>query len=214
MNHQHTNRYYCAPCDRTFTSPGNLDSHHRSSQHQAKTVACPAVAGGRACGKHFVSLAALFLHLEFGACPSGLALADVVPVALRIDEENLLTEPGARLRHLKAGSRLGRGADLVELAVQLALGWGGPPYRCVYCPKTHRSASALRQHLCSAGAHAPRVFRCPPHAEGCGARFRTLGALCQHVESGWCKGCGVGRRRGDVSVVVREVVREIERVRE
>ncbi|KAI0350514.1 hypothetical protein OH77DRAFT_1383018, partial [Trametes cingulata] len=163
--HPTANRH-CAPCNRTFTSPGNLDSHRRSHRHQPKAVACPASA---ACGMHFVSLAALFLHLEHGTCPSGVGLPAVVRIAIRLDRGALITEPGARVQSTSSILR--------ELAIQLALR-EGLPYKCAYCPRTFRAASALRQHLRSAAAHAEPVFRCP----GCGARFRTLGALCQHVE--------------------------------
>ncbi|KAF2191199.1 hypothetical protein K469DRAFT_732670 [Zopfia rhizophila CBS 207.26] len=56
--------YECYLCHREFGSLNALNQHVNSPAHKQKIYHCP----GRGCGKEFVSLAALFNHLESETC--------------------------------------------------------------------------------------------------------------------------------------------------
>ncbi|KAF2655846.1 hypothetical protein K491DRAFT_562853, partial [Lophiostoma macrostomum CBS 122681] len=56
--------YECYLCHREFNSLSALNQHVNSPAHRQKVYHCP----GRGCGRDFVSLAALFNHLESESC--------------------------------------------------------------------------------------------------------------------------------------------------
>ena len=56
--------YECYLCHREFTSLNALNQHLASPAHKQKIYHCPS----RQCDKDFVSLAALFNHLESESC--------------------------------------------------------------------------------------------------------------------------------------------------
>ncbi|KAI0325954.1 hypothetical protein GY45DRAFT_1329538 [Cubamyces sp. BRFM 1775] len=172
-----------------FSSAGNYDSHRRSALHQGRRVECPM----EDCGKHFVSIAAVFIHLESGACVSGVTVDDVARIAASVDRyDNVITVDDARWI-----------ADQVYDSLDRGSGWSGPWFECPICDdEVPTSSHALRQHIRS--VHP--IFHCPPDF-GCGKRFGTLSALCQHVESGQCDVCD---ERDEVDRVVDDVLREVE----
>lgn len=56
----------CYICHSEFNSSNGLNMHLNSPKHKQKVYHCPNKRGG--CGKQFVSLAALFNHLESEKC--------------------------------------------------------------------------------------------------------------------------------------------------
>jgi hypothetical protein len=57
--------YVCFICRREFSTLVDLNKHLKSPVHQQKLYHCP---NRRGCGKEFVSLAAMFNHLESESC--------------------------------------------------------------------------------------------------------------------------------------------------
>ena len=105
--------YYCSPCKRLFQSESNLKSvyqyhrkfiytiftdrlplqHLNSSVHRPKDVVCPF----KGCGKKFVSRSALILHLEEGACRSGVNHTTINRYVCQYDTNNIITDPSCLL---------------------------------------------------------------------------------------------------------------------
>lgn len=56
----------CYLCHREFAASGSLNSHLNSPAHQEKVYHCPNARGR--CAREFVTLAALFNHLESESC--------------------------------------------------------------------------------------------------------------------------------------------------
>lgn len=65
MSHNGFN-WECYLCHQEFTTQKGLTQHVNSPRHMQKAYKCPNVRGG--CERHFVSLAALFNHLESERC--------------------------------------------------------------------------------------------------------------------------------------------------
>lgn len=177
--HQHGQQEhpYCESCERPFRSQNNLETHLKSSAHQPRTLVCP----GRKCSKRFISGAALILHLESGACRSGMTRDRINRLAVQFDPTNVITNP-ARLLQGPDGYALPQ-KTITTIATSLA--WNGRKFECFLCHREYQTLAALNQHLDSP-AHDDEIYRCPRGWQGCGAEFRTLSALCQHVESEQC----------------------------
>jgi hypothetical protein len=64
-SYNHSRGYYeCYLCHKGFGDLRSLNQHVNSPAHKEKVYHCP----GRACGKEFRALAALFNHLESVTC--------------------------------------------------------------------------------------------------------------------------------------------------
>jgi len=167
--------WYCATCDRFFNSPSNLQSHI-SSIHRAKTIRC--LGGG--CKRIFISVSAMTQHLESGACRSNVTRAIVNHIAIRLDGNNVITNP----------SRLIQGPEGYRAPVSTpppiadASSWNGRSYGCFSCNNEFRLLAGLNQHLRSP-IHDIAIYRCP-NKDGCSRVFTTLSGLCQHVERNKC----------------------------
>lgn len=175
--HQHNSQshYYCSDCRRLFHSDSNLQHHLRSTLHAGATVPCP----GKKCNKMFVSGAALVLHLESGTCPSRITREQVNRVAAKYDKQHIITNPARMIAYGDNGG----GQSVTTWATERA--WNGVRYECFLCHREYRTLESLNQHLASP-AHEEKMYRCPRGYSGCGAEFKTLSALCQHVESEQC----------------------------
>ncbi|KAF9807915.1 hypothetical protein IEO21_08032 [Rhodonia placenta] len=167
----------CVECARNFQSQQNLQTHLKSSAHRDRTLPCP----GRKCTKRFISGAGLLLHLESGMCPSKLTRERINQLAVHYDRTNVITN----------ASRLVAGPDGYAMpqppviSIATSLSFNGQNYECFLCHREYKTLDRLNQHL-SSPAHDDEIYRCPKAWDGCGAEFRTLSALCQHVESEQC----------------------------
>jgi hypothetical protein len=166
---------YCATCDRFFDTFNHLENHLASSIHRPKDLKCL----GRECNKMFISISALTQHLESGACNSNFTRASVNRLAVRLDGNNVITNP----------NRLIRGPDgyntppsTLPYATQNS--WNGNFYECFLCYSEFRKLSALNRHLQSP-RHEDSIYRCP-NVDGCGREFTVLSGLCHHVEKDRC----------------------------
>lgn len=170
---------YCVSCKRFFNSKHALDTHLRcSSIHNERTHVCP----GRNCSKAFISYADLTLHLESGACRSGIGRRRVNALAVKYDRNNVITNP----------NRLIAGPDGVALAPHIVHAYAtersfnGVAYECILCHRTFTALDRLNAHLGSP-THDDKIYRCPVRYDGCGMEFKTLSGLMQHSESGTCE---------------------------
>ncbi|KAF8971851.1 hypothetical protein BDZ97DRAFT_1693153 [Flammula alnicola] len=173
---QSERHHYCPPCDKLFLSASNLNSHLNSAIHRPKDVRCPF-----RCGGQFVSRSALVLHLENGACSSGVDRATVNKYVRQYDTNNVITDPA----RLLAGGSGSANQDIRYYAT--AASWNGSGYECCLCHLVYRSLPALNQHLGSP-KHQDKIYLC--RGPSCGLRFTTLSALVQHIES---EKCGVAK---------------------
>lgn len=121
----------------------------------------------------FISTANLVMHLESGGCRSGATRHTVNQFVAERDTGHFITNP----------NRLITGPT-ETWATERA--WNGNNYECYFCHKEFRALTGLNQHLASP-AHERMTYRCPPQlSQGCRMQFKTLSALCQHIESGSC----------------------------
>lgn len=150
--------------------------HLNSSTHRPKDVACPGRCGGR-----FVSRSALVLHLENGACASGIDRNMVNRVVRQYDTSNIITDP-ARL----IGGSSGTAQQEVSY-IATGASWNGRGYQCYLCNSVHSSLRGLNQHLASP-KHQDEIYVC--RGSSCGQRFRVLSALVAHIES---EKCGISK---------------------
>ncbi|KAF8607584.1 hypothetical protein BDV93DRAFT_603385 [Ceratobasidium sp. AG-I] len=165
----------CVECDHYFSSMNALKNHRKSSRHVSKTVPC---IGGR-CNEKFIHKAAMLLHIEEGGCKSGATRHTVDQSVAELDQDHFITNP----------NRIVTG-PIQTWATQRA--WNGHSFECYFCHREFQALKGLNQHLTSP-AHEQPAYRCPPHLNNnCGSQFKTLGALCQHIES---ESCGVIRFR-------------------
>ena len=152
-------------------------------QHLNSCIHCPkdVVFPFRGCGMKFVSRSALVLHFESGACRSGIDHSTVVKYVRQYDTNNIITDP-SRL--------IGSGTDSDNVKYFASeRSWNGYKYECYLCHSSYFSLASLNQHLASP-VHQDKIYICP--ASTCRARFTTLSALCQHIES---EKCGVSKFR-------------------
>lgn len=148
-----------------------LLQHLNSSVHRPKDVVCPF----RGCGLKFVSRSALVLHLEGGACRSGIDRNTINRYVRQYDTSNIITDPSRLLTS-------GTASDNIKYYAS-DRSWNGYGYECYLCHSSYSSLASLNQHLASP-IHQDKIYICP--ASTCRARFTTLSALCQHIESEKC----------------------------
>src|ERR1700735_4994166 len=119
----------------------------------------------------FVSRSALLLHLEGGACRSGIDRTTVNKYVRQYDTNIIITDPA---RFLTDGT-----SDNIKYYAS-DRSWNGYGYECYLCHRSFASLVALNQHLGSP-VHQDKIYICP--SSTCRARFTALSALCQHIES-------------------------------
>ncbi|KAI6015663.1 hypothetical protein EDC04DRAFT_2578163 [Pisolithus marmoratus] len=178
-NRQRHGDRYCVSCKRLFRFESNLNSasflcsceaHLNSSVHRPKDVPCPF----RGCDMAFVSKSALILHLESGSCQSGVNRQRVNQYVRDMDRNNAIIDPS---RLLTAGDN----TSVDYIATERS--WNGNAFECVLCHSRFAALRDLNRHLASP-RHQSKIYKCP--LSSCGVHFRTLSALCQHVESEKC----------------------------
>ncbi|KAF9805514.1 hypothetical protein IEO21_09012 [Rhodonia placenta] len=193
VDHRVAAHHCCVNCNRLFKSHQSLQMHLKSSFHKERTVPCP----GQGCTKLFLSGAGLVNHLESGACPSRTTRHHVNKLAVRYDETNIVTN----------ASRLLTGPDghmqpkLPVVSIATSLSFNGTQFECFLCHRAFKTLGRLNEHLASP-AHDDEIYKCPALWDGCGAEFRTLSGLCQHVES---ETCGIRRFNRHMQNVISEV---------
>lgn len=134
----------------------------------------------------------MLLHLESGACCSGVNRRVVDTSIREFDRNNVITNP---TRLLTGGDP---NSDTTYIATRAA--WNGSFYECYLCHSQFKSLTSLNQHLASP-CHQTKNYYCP--LATCRQQFTTLSALCQHIES---ERCGVAK----FSQVKKAVVRILE----
>jgi hypothetical protein len=145
---------------------------------------CP----GRGCNKSFISVAALTLHFESGTCRSGMTHEELDRRVVRADRNHDITNPD----RLICGPEGYEPPTTTSWATERS--FNGKVYECFVCHSTFTTLTGLNQHLQSP-VHREKIYRCPK--EDCRIEFKTLSALCQHVEGGSC-GVRVFRQVQDV----------------
>ncbi|EKM51998.1 uncharacterized protein PHACADRAFT_150910 [Phanerochaete carnosa HHB-10118-sp] len=175
--HNRQKHFYCVSCKRVFNSQSNLDAHMKSSLHTSPIIECTAPS----CGRLFLNRGDLAKHWEAGTCSSGLDRAGLNEAIIEADTRRMFTDPD----RLLTGSSGPSGRTARETQATKAVR-GKHAYKCTLCNKTFKAKRGLDAHL-SSPAHAERIYRCPPRADGCDSEFTTLSALMQHAESGRCE---------------------------
>ncbi|KAI0341150.1 hypothetical protein BDW22DRAFT_331452 [Trametopsis cervina] len=191
--------WYCNPCQHIFLTEHGFYQHLTASAiHNPRTKKCP----GKRCNRSFVSHGDLLLHLESGACPSGMTRQRVNTLAILYDEDNVITDP----------SRLVEDQDSEEAEVVGCWAtegtWNGDAYECYLCHKTFRTLSSLNSHLGSP-AHADKIYRCPTQFNGCDRHLKTLSGLLHHIER---SGCGVTRFRQPIAGGLDGIMQDMRRL--
>ncbi|GAA6005410.1 hypothetical protein JCM10207_002972 [Rhodosporidiobolus poonsookiae] len=179
---------FCETHRRAFRSNANLNAHLSSSAHRTADFPCPA-----GCGRCFIDRSAAVLHLENGACPTGITRARIDYGVRQLDQNHFITNPSQRLI-LPPPDSTGSGSSrsmTTSRFIATEASWDAyeQMYRCVLCQRLFSTLHALNQHLVSPRHAAPdgstdKLYRCPNLA--CRREFPTLSALVQHGEHGTC----------------------------
>lgn len=191
-------------CQRVFKDGETLAKHlDTNSVHIGRTIYCP----GRECLKAFAYSSALIHHLESGTCRSRMDRHKVNRITVKLDADNVITNP----------ARLLSGPDGYYPS-QMGSSWamGQTPrrnpdtghYDCPICAKGFRQWTDLWQHL-ESPVHDIEIYRCPKAWRGCEVEFRTLSALCQHVESGVC---AAGKLKTSIQKTVSSLADRVKRL--
>lgn len=167
--------WYCATCKRFFNSSSNLKSHLSSSIHRPKTFRCMGVG----CNRMFTCISAVAHHLESGACRSNMTRAAVNRIAIRLDGNNVITNP-ARLIQGPTGYQAPESTPTYATESS----WNGRFYGCFLCNSEFVKLESLNQHMRSP-VHEVDIYRCP-NRDGCRRVFTTISGLCQHIEYDKC----------------------------
>lgn len=134
------------------------------------------------------------LHFEGGACPSGLNRHELNKLVVRLDRNNLITNPSRLITGPSGTQQLSATRKL--WATELS--YNGYQYECFLCHAEFGTLLALNKHLQSP-RHEDKIYRCPNHT--CGLQYSALSSLTQHVENGQC---GVSRFK-----MVRDVMESL-----
>ena len=173
----------CPNCSRIFRDALALKNHLSSSVHRSMGhITCIA----RPCEKKFSSPSALILHLESGACVSGMNRTKLNKMVIACDTENLITKTQSSISDWlqSVNSRLVTQGDDMRKSDR----WTQVPPGVLISPQSHSSgiwtpASSRR----SSGEWAELVSRtsssqCPfcfPNKR----YFPTMAALKDHINS-------------------------------
>ena len=147
----------------------------------------------RSCTRQFPSHSAVVLHLESGACNSGVNRHMIDAYVLKHDVRNVITNPR---RMITVGTTYEYTPPPTYTATDLA--WNGSSWECYFCHAEFRTKSQLNHHLASPkhSASSEKIYKCPNPA--CGRNFVTLSGLGQHIEDG---SCGVKRFKAVKSAI-------------
>jgi hypothetical protein len=118
----------------------------------------------------------VIIHLESGACTSGLNRKEINAAIQSLDRNNIITRPMLTMP----------GYDSFE-TIATDRAWNGRGYQCYLCSKVFNQLNDLNKHLKSP-AHEQNLYHCPK--QSCGRQYKSLSGLVQHVES---ESCGVMR---------------------
>ncbi|KAF8310754.1 hypothetical protein DL93DRAFT_2126413 [Clavulina sp. PMI_390] len=171
----HSDRY-CVGCERVFQSSHNYQAHMRSSLHRERDIRCPM----KGCNMTFVSASAMTLHLDQGACVSGMNRHKVNELVVRYDRNNIITNPN---RLLTSSSNSSPVLSVTTWTVTNRA-WNGQRWECYLCNRDFRQKNDLEKHL-NSPRHEQKIYRCP--RSDCQREFPTLSGFMQHVESQSCE---------------------------
>ncbi|KAL8949097.1 MAG: hypothetical protein Q9222_004768 [Ikaeria aurantiellina] len=163
---------YCYGCKRQFMNLNNLNQHLKSSIHTGKNVKCPW------CPNKFTNLTGVCLHLESGACSSGVNRQKIDQYCREVDPSHVFTN--------KQIGWYNDQSTTSKLATNAA--WDGSWYRCYLCQNGFRTLTSLNQHLGSP-VHRQKIYHCPR----CQREYTVLSGLVNHLES---ESCGAFRFKG------------------
>ncbi|GJE90114.1 hypothetical protein PsYK624_062370 [Phanerochaete sordida] len=208
---------YCRVCNEFYDSQEDRDAEHDvqphlytrglnteveytdyARTHIPKAVHCPA----RGCDRAFALPGDLLQHLESGGCRGGVTRRAVDAAVVAYDRARVITN-AARLTAGPSGALVPPQEPAAVWATVDA--WNGSAFECCVCHRTFAALPRLNQHLASP-AHAEELYRCPTAYGGCGAHFRTLSALVQHVEGA---ACGVARFKKAVHSVMDALTQDM-----
>ncbi|KAI1397047.1 hypothetical protein F4819DRAFT_473284 [Hypoxylon fuscum] len=166
-DHEISDHYYCADCERLFNSYNNIKMHLNSRVHRGKNLACPF------CKQNYTTATGLAHHLERGACPKApfLDQDEVYRLVRRKDPSGLFSKNLI-------------GWEGSEKYKATALAWNGRAYECFICHRQFSQLHSLDQHV-SSPTHQQNLYHCPKR-NTCGREFTTLAALMSHLESESC----------------------------
>ncbi|KAL9040147.1 MAG: hypothetical protein Q9180_002095 [Flavoplaca navasiana] len=163
---------YCYGCKRSFQNLNNLNMHLKSSIHAGKNVKCPW------CPNKYTNLTGVCLHLESGACTSGINRQKINQYCREVDPNHVFTN-----------KQIGWYDDQsITNTIATGAAWDGSYYRCYLCQNGFNSLRALNQHLTSP-AHQQKIYHCPR----CRREYNVLSGLVNHLES---ESCGAFRFQG------------------
>jgi hypothetical protein len=128
------------------------------------------------CKNAFTTASGVTIHLESGACTSGLNRTKINNPVRQLDRNNVITRPMIMMPDY---------SSVEIMATDRA--WNGYGYQCYLCPNVFTTLHGLNSHIKSP-VHEQPMYRCPK--AGCAKPFRMLSGLVQHVES---ETCGVMR---------------------
>ncbi|KAL8960864.1 MAG: hypothetical protein Q9183_005394 [Haloplaca sp. 2 TL-2023] len=163
---------YCYGCKRSFMNLNNLNQHLKSSIHTGKNVKCPW------CTNKYTNLTGVCLHLESGACSSGINRSKIDQYCREVDPNHVFTNKQIGWHNDSSGSS--------NIATSAA--WDGSWYRCYFCQRGFGTLRSLNQHLASP-AHQQKSYHCPR----CRREYTVLSGLVNHLES---ESCGQFRFNG------------------
>lgn len=152
-----------------------------SAAHVSANVFCPT-----GCGRRFVSYSATAIHLESGACSSGVTRDRINYYLQEWDRQGLITT-GRRLLPAPSTSS---SRNQQMWATEASWSPSDGAYKCYFDNKLFGTLRALNQHLGSP-AHAAgtthggvKLFRCPNRQ--CTAEFVSFSGVMSHIERASC----------------------------
>ena len=169
--------------------PESINAPNLAAVHKPKDFPCLM----RGCPRRFASHSNVVLHLESGACNSGVNRHMIDAYVLKHDVHNVITNPR---RMITAGTTREYTPPATYTATARA--WNGSFWECYFCHTEFRTKPELNQHLASPkhSASSNNIYRCLNPA--CGKTFVTLSGLGQHIENG---SCGVQRFKAVKSAI-------------
>ncbi|OAV91659.1 hypothetical protein PTTG_06506 [Puccinia triticina 1-1 BBBD Race 1] len=181
---------YCVPCRKLVGNTNELKMHCLSSAHRPINVECAHPA----CGRFFISKAALVQHLEAGTCLSRVNLAEV---------DHYFS------RHADRGQRFVRSNLILPASLDDIFRDDYGRYMCHLCPKSFRHKGEIISHLRSSKHknRGQKAYKCP--SDRCEkAEFYSLSNLMIHLDN---SDCDVSYAR-ELDVLVNKLLDVLERL--
>ena len=120
----------------------------------------------------FTNLTGVCLHLESGACTSGINRQKIDQYCREVDPNHVFTK-----------KQIGWYDNSPSTALATSAAWDGNWYRCYLCQRGFGALRALNQHLGSP-VHQQKIYHCP--RPQCQREYVTLSGLVNHLESESC----------------------------